>query len=141
MIIGFTGSRKGITLMQKQFVAQILKENQATHVNHGDCVGADESFHEISHNLQLSISVFPPDKSSLRAHCSPEGEGVLHPEEGFLKRNHRIVDSSDILIACPESSKEQLRSGTWSTVRYARKKGKRVLLVPAVYDIGKIKTS
>lgn len=46
-----------------------------------------------------------------------------------LERNHRIVDACDVLIACPKDAQEQLRSGTWATVRYARKQGKRVIVI------------
>ena len=39
----------------------------------------------------------------------------------YLERNKEIVASSNLLIACPVGDKEELRSGTWSTVRFARK--------------------
>jgi len=47
----------------------------------------------------------------------------------YLERNHNIVDESELLIACPKSKEEELRSGTWATVRYARKKGVRIILI------------
>jgi predicted Rossmann fold nucleotide-binding protein DprA/Smf involved in DNA uptake len=46
----------------------------------------------------------------------------------YLERNHAIVNESDFLIAAPDGP-ETLRSGTWATVRYARKVGKRVLVI------------
>ena len=49
--------------------------------------------------------------------------------DGFTEtRNKDIVNSCDILIACPENDKEVIRSGTWSTIRYAKKINKTVLL-------------
>jgi len=46
-----------------------------------------------------------------------------------LERNRAIVDETDILLAAPLESEEQLRSGTWATVRYARKQHKTVLVI------------
>ena len=45
MIIGFTGSRKGMTGEQAAVVMRLLLS--ATEGHHGDCVGADEQFHEM----------------------------------------------------------------------------------------------
>jgi len=39
-----------------------------------------------------------------------------------LKRDRRQVAWSHILIAAPKTNEEMLRSGTWATVRYARKR-------------------
>jgi hypothetical protein len=130
MIVGFTGSRKGINQKQVDKIKAFLIETQASHIHHGDCVGADTSFHEIGGNLNLSISIHPPDKKGLRSFCSPKGDGISHQEKPFIKRNHDIVDSCDVLIACPDTSKEKVRSGTWATIRYARKQNKDVFLVP-----------
>jgi hypothetical protein len=47
-----------------------------------------------------------------------------------LKRNRDIVDAAVMLIAVPKETTEVLRSGTWTTVRYAKKKGCSVLIIP-----------
>jgi predicted Rossmann fold nucleotide-binding protein DprA/Smf involved in DNA uptake len=51
----------------------------------------------------------------------------------YLARNRALVealvDSEDVLVACPNEPTAPRRSGTWSTVRYASGLGKRVLLV------------
>lgn len=54
----------------------------------------------------------------------------------YLARNCVIVDEADILLACPKGPEEQ-RSGTWATVRYARKQNKRIVIV---YPDGTITT-
>ncbi len=46
-----------------------------------------------------------------------------------LDRNRDIVAAVSILIAAPETDIEEQRSGTWATVRYARKKGIPVVIV------------
>jgi hypothetical protein len=40
-----------------------------------------------------------------------------------------IVVESELLIATPKEVKEQLRSGTWATVRRARKVGIPIILI------------
>ncbi len=47
----------------------------------------------------------------------------------YLERNRDIVDASEVLIACPSTREEVMRSGTWATVRYARKKGMKITLI------------
>jgi len=134
MTIGFTGSRKGVNSDQVEKLTNLLKELKATHLHHGDCVGADEAFHGvgevlIDEGIELSISIHPPDKSGLRSFCKPAGIGSSFNPKPFIKRNHDIVDSCDILIGCPETTQEVQRSGTWATIRYARKQGKKVILI------------
>ena len=40
----------------------------------------------------------------------------------YLERNKNIVNAVDFIIAAPDGP-EKVRSGTWSTVRYAKKVG------------------
>jgi len=54
---------------------------------------------------------------------------VLYNARPPLTRNHDIVDCTELLIACPKSMKEELRSGTWATVRYARKLERPVIII------------
>lgn len=138
MIIGFTGTRKGMTPVQAQAVANKLrwfKDNyEYIEIHHGDCLGADEQVHNIicPSIYPHKIVVHPPIIETMRAHCSdfggltkPTVVEVLPPKD-YLPRNHDIVDASYLLLATPEQGKEVMRSGTWSTIRYARKKHKQV---------------
>jgi hypothetical protein len=54
---------------------------------------------------------------------------MMRPERTYLERNKDIVRESASLIAAPLQAEEQQRSGTWSTVRFARKIGKPVFLI------------
>jgi hypothetical protein len=54
---------------------------------------------------------------------------MMRPERPYLDRNKDIVRETASLIAAPAEPEEQLRSGTWSTVRFARKQGKPVFLI------------
>lgn len=63
---------------------------------------------------------------SNRAFC--KGAVVTYKPEPYLDRNHYMVDRCNLLIACPEGI-EALRSGTWATVRYARKRPRNHLII------------
>lgn len=85
-------------------------------LHHGDCIGADAQAHDAARALGYHIVLHPPTNPSRRAYCSADEEA---PPLEYLARNKRIVESSELLIAGP-SGPERVRSGTWSTVRYAR---------------------
>ena len=133
MIYGFTGSREGLNSNQKNKIKKLLSKALATYktieVHHGDCVGSDEDFHKLCVKLSSNINIFihPPACDKLRAYC--KSDNVL-TEKDFLTRNKDIVNSCDILIACPLSSEEILRSGTWATIRHAEKLGKKIKMYP-----------
>lgn len=118
--IGFTGTRSGLTEAQRNFILEHLESLQPEEAHHGDCVGADSQFHDIvrKFDTRIKIVVHPGDIKGLRAFCF--GDEILKPK-GCLDRNRDIVDSVDFMIACPESSVEVQRSGTWSTIRYANR--------------------
>jgi hypothetical protein len=55
----------------------------------------------------------------------------IHEPKPYLLRNKDIVRASEMLVAAPVSRTEQLRSGTWSAVRFARKLGRTLwVLLP-----------
>lgn len=134
MIVGFTGTREGMTEAQKRRVTDLVREHlwghddEITEAHHGDCVGADAEFHAIvrQESPDTWIEVQPPDDPSKRAFC--KGDRALSPRP-YLVRNAIIVGSCDILIAAPKEQTEQHRGGTWSTVRKAVKSGKPVTIV------------
>lgn len=131
MNVGFTGTKDGLNKAQEQalglLVLKLLNDAKPFIGHHGDCVGADASFHGICLNFGLSVVIHPPIDPKLRAFCTLGS--VMRLPKPYLKRNHDIVDETDVLIACPNSSREELRSGTWATVRYARKQRKTIWIV------------
>lgn len=125
--VGFTGTRWGMTPHQSSSFLELVKTLNIVEFHHGDCVGADaDAHHIIQSNTEAKIVIHPPNNESGRAFC--EAECIL-PKKEYLVRNHDIVNSSDILIATPGECTEQLRSGTWATIRYARKAGKKVYII------------
>jgi hypothetical protein len=122
MIVGFTGSRKGMTGDQSAKVFHLLKELKATEGHHGDCIGADEQFHEICHMADVPVVIHPPEDDKYRAWC----QGAIRVEEPlpYLTRNDVIIDVCEFLIAAPKEKREPAPGrgqGTWSTVRHARR--------------------
>lgn len=129
--VGFTGTREGMSDYQKA----VLKRSMAAAacdgiencLHHGDCKGADAEAHAIAVELGWDIIIHPPVKRIMRAYC---GDGaIILPPMDYLARDQEIVRNSNFMFAAPKSDKEEKRSGTWYTVRYARKMGKRVILL------------
>jgi predicted Rossmann fold nucleotide-binding protein DprA/Smf involved in DNA uptake len=73
----------------------------------------------------IKIIIHPPTDNKLRAYC--KSDNYTQPKS-YLERNKDIVNSCEQLIACPLTQEEELRSGTWATIRYARKTNKHILL-------------
>lgn len=126
MKVGFTGTREGCKEEQLHTLQNILAAFDFVELHHGDCIGADASAHLIAELLQYDIVIHPPDNLLYRAYC--KGNHVKPPRP-YLERNRSIVRSCKILIACPRTMEEVKRSGTWSTVRYARKMKKDIVII------------
>lgn len=114
-IVGFTGTRRGLTAAQRDSLRREL--GNVTRFHHGDCVGADAEAHAIASALG-AWRVSHPAAHAQRAFTENDEERDPRPP---LDRNHDIVDDSDELIACPGAYLEECRSGTWATVRYLRR--------------------
>lgn len=127
MIAGFTGTRKGMTPEQTENLAGILRDLEPSEFHHGDCVGADSQAHDLAMLMspRPTIVVHPPDKSWYRAY--KEGDVTEEPRP-YLDRDRDIVEAADVLVAAPGGPEER-RSGTWYTVRQARKSNKGLIIV------------
>ena len=133
--VGITGSRNGMSESQKALLMDILMEDFDEY-HHGDCIGVDEQFHnlvveKLKYNIYRDrwIVIHPPSNNKCRAYC--DNCTMIYEEKPYLERNKDIVDECDLLIAIPDKDCElnRLRSGTWSTIRYAKKKGKDVIII------------
>lgn len=47
----------------------------------------------------------------------------------FIGRDHDIVDETEEMVATPVTEDEEVRSGTWTSVRYARKQDRKVTVL------------
>jgi hypothetical protein len=128
--IGFTGTQTGMTDAQRATLHRLLSDRARTgpaELHHGDCVGADAEAHLIATRLQIPVVLHPPTDPSRRAFCAPVQRSF--PPRPYLERNHGIVEATTVLVATPSTATERRRSGTWATVRYARKRGHSVIVV------------
>lgn len=128
MNYGFTGTQQGMTPAQKECITRLFSLLPTMRsVHHGDCIGADADIHEIARAQKLWIVVHPPDNDSKRAFVT--GYNEIREAKPYLARNDDIVSETEVLIAAPKGYGEEHRSGTWATVRRARKQGKRIVIV------------
>ena len=127
MKMGFTGTQAGMTNRQRSRFAQLLDQS-VEEFHHGDCIGADEEAHKLTRLTipDTKIVIHPPSNTSKQAFCASD---EIRAPKPYLDRNHDIVDETDELIATPKGFEEELRSGTWATVRYARRKNKKVTII------------
>lgn len=132
--VGFTGTQEGMTQIQKELVSARLRTTMELYkvckAVHGYCIGADDEFGIMAMNQDYFVEVFPG--------CNDNGDtpklgtsafDLKHMPVPYLARNGVIAHSCDVLIATPRTMEEELRSGTWATIRYAKKIGKPVDIV------------
>jgi hypothetical protein len=130
MILGFTGTQRGMTPPQRETLAWLFEHLRLHELHHGDCIGADAQAHGLAFALKKRWSVrivgHPPTSGTKRAYC-PDLDFEHEPAD-YLIRNLAIVQAGvDGLVACPKDFHEprSLRGqGTWTTIGYARRKVK-----------------
>lgn len=120
--LGFTGTRKGLSVHQQDW---LLKYLPVAEIHHGACVGADELMHCYAMASRLPVVVHPPLKAELRMPYDPGATWL--PAKEYLERDRDIVDATQALFATPDGP-ERTQSGTWYTVRYAVKTSKPVYI-------------
>lgn len=129
MKVGFTGTQKGMKdaqmLALQKLIRELTNEEYITEYHHGDCIGADEQFHQLISDPDKTF-IHPPDVNKKRAWCFSNHVTEIKP---YLDRNRDIVDVVDVLLATPRENYEMRRSGTWSTIRYARVKSRSIYII------------
>ncbi len=116
MKIGFTGTQQGMTDAQANTTAALIQRLDPEEAHHGDCIGADAEFHRMCRLYSVKIVRHPPIKTDKRSFCDFDLDRL--PQD-HLVRNRDIVREVDVLIATPRSNQEEVRSGTWATIRHA----------------------
>ncbi len=122
--IGWTGTQKGMTPLQKASAGKLLIELRMTELHHGDCIGADEEIHDFALFLrrtgvpQLRIVIHPPQDESKRAFC--KGADLILPPKTHFARNRDIVVTTEITVGASIADHPLDRGGTWYTLNYAR---------------------
>jgi hypothetical protein len=127
MHLGVTGTKEGLTEKQFNVFIEMLSEMQFTHLHQGDCVGVDNEVTIIVRHEKPEVIIVrhPPIKKHYQA-FGPYDE--TWPDKDYLVRDQDNVNCSDYMFAFPKGE-EVIRSGTWTTVRYARKKGIPITII------------
>lgn len=136
-VIGFSGTQVGMTEAQKnKFVEEFCKiqdmfPDKKLEFHHGDDEGSDSDADELVRFCSRSceIHIHPPVNENRRAFCNKRGPTVVHEAKKFLVRNNDIAYVCNMLIAIVKERYEMRRSGTWSTVRRARRYNKPIIFI------------
>lgn len=133
--IGFTGTRRSMTDNQAFMIRRLLSflnnTYEAIHLHHGQCLGADLDMLQISQDgpwrkKMHTVSHPPTDTRLMHDQPSDETRKALP----YISRNRVIVRASQLMIATPYEDTEQIRGGTWATVRFARQIGRPIIVIP-----------
>lgn len=125
-VVGFTGTRREPTIPQRLAITTWLDRQDRGVFLHGDCMGCDAFAALRARDLGWHVECYPCTITNMRAFV---GGHVIHDVRPPIVRNHVMVDRAHVLLACPGETHEVLRSGTWATIRYARKQGVPTVLV------------
>lgn len=132
--LGFTATREKVTPEQEITLTRILIQNFVygyREFHHGCCVNGDELGAKLAKQVGYTVIAHPPTNKTLFSQHSFDISDIRQPELDYIQRNERIVEASNILLAVPGTPEEVVRSGTWATIRYARKCSKlRVIIFP-----------
>ena len=115
MKVGVTGTRKGITTQQTQKFLEIMNQMNPTEFHHGGCKGADLELAQITEEMfGAKIVLHLP---------------LITESKYYLKRNREIIERCNILLAFPSLKHEVIRSGTWYTIRYAKRVHRKTKII------------
>jgi predicted Rossmann fold nucleotide-binding protein DprA/Smf involved in DNA uptake len=130
--VGFTGTRS-VGMADLPRIRQIVEAlPDGTMVVTGACIGVDAAVARVANRRDLIVhTIVPADRSRVDPKwlCHVDTFEELPDGTTYRDRNARIVALSDRLIAIPDHAEhdpESRRSGTWQTIRLARRAGKPV---------------
>jgi predicted Rossmann fold nucleotide-binding protein DprA/Smf involved in DNA uptake len=133
LVVGFTGTRQiekiskeRLSYLEDKILALIVDNDFKITTVHGCAFGADSFFHTLC--LYNNIPVI--GRPTYNYNKSLVGFEKLYEPNHPLTRNRDIVGECDVLIALPiNPNVEEIRSGTWFTIRYAKKLNKEVVII------------
>lgn len=141
MELACTATQHGLTDAQTRGVSGFFSMYHVTDrinsLHNGGCIGGDEEIAEIAYSFlpRINIILHPGDTPKKWSTRVFELASEIFPHRGNLERNRYMVDIATHVLACPREGTEVLRSGTWATIRYAKKTGKRLTII---YPSGEI---
>jgi hypothetical protein len=115
--IGVTGTQKGGTAAQLYTFKLLIKHGNV--YRGGVCIGADEQTAVIAKAEGLYLIGHPPIKLSKKSKLLDIYDEMCEPKE-YLDRDVDIAVKSSAGIGVPKGFEEEMRSGTWYTIRRFR---------------------
>jgi predicted Rossmann fold nucleotide-binding protein DprA/Smf involved in DNA uptake len=130
-----TGVSRALTPAEIEIMRSVVRGlTDVTEFTTGCATGVDTAAH------MIAIIELPNIYHRLCVPAAPHNQSIVHDErnarviveyvpagmsrgESYMLRNDRLVAHADILLAFPETRVEELRSGTWATIRRARRAG------------------
>lgn len=137
MRVAFTGSARPLTHSQKiTITARIENLPKDAFVVTGACIGVDAFVARVAFKLGLAVhTVVPANRSKVDSDWRRFATSFEEMPEGssYRDRNTRMIDlAPDLLIGYPETETNgrDIGSGSWMTIRIARRKGRAVEVLP-----------
>jgi hypothetical protein len=130
-ILGFTGTRKGMTPEQERTVRDLIQGLSLQSAHHGACHGADRQFHRLVLERAMHVGLWPSNDEQLawaRQAAGISNKVYVHQTFPPLTRNRMVVERVVQMCATPSTMREKQRSGTWATIRYSRNIGRPVAI-------------
>ena len=132
MKIGLVGSRKYENKKRiKDFIFKLKKEKgtQTTIVSGGCKDGADKYVKKYTLELGLQYVEYPPFHSTHSLYCPLPESRFNQPfaMKNFFVRNKIIAQASDIVVGFIPKGVDS--NGTNNTLQYAKKFGKKILII------------
>lgn len=144
MIVTFTGPHKP---KAPKSIIQARIEDALTMFPHATGFISGAAPYVDSMAYRTAAYNFPSAIHTIYVPCDRSGEPLWHNEDvvrdardagheveyiygGYLKRDDAMVRAADVLLAFPNSMREELRSGTWATIRRAWKRDVPVYYFP-----------
>jgi hypothetical protein len=138
-VLSFTGtSKRPPTPVQIAVLDDILTEfwNKGYRtLVHGEARNADSIANDMAKAKGYYIYGRPANISDHRCDVDDRAE----PRRP-LDRDWDIAEDANTLVAMPANEKEEVRSGTWATVRYARKLNAPIVIIKPNGDVDRERT-
>lgn len=143
MVVSFTGTRKGMSYAQGRQLVAVLKWLAQAYAaggpragglefHHGGAEGADRTAAIMARAAGYFVHWHPsPGVAKLDVFSTDPGceDDTWHEVFPPLKRDKIMAKLCDVLVATPLTDQEEVRSGTWATVRYGRAAGKPIVML------------
>lgn len=95
----------------------------------GGAIGVDACGTWVAYDTGHWVDLVVPATLPWDEGLSVYAQGIFPIEGDYMDRNDALAERGDVLVAFPETAEEELRSGTWATIRRFRKAGKPVIII------------